>query len=195
MTFVLDWLSANFYQTIKSAIECTIKIDEPFGQRKAVRYLLVSNRKLIIVSVCFPKEGHISWGPGWQPGVKSWLPLSKNQSQWWTHGSQRQYLFWQHFIFFGRVDFMFRQPKSAKYLCDRQVRWKKSFLPCINKQFCTSVHIPCSGDFNMNRCSFNVHLGQPSVFISTWFCCHLSQQTKNTISYKKNNTLSDLWWS
>ena len=37
----------------------------------------------------------------------------------------------------------------------------------------------------MNRCSFNIHLGQPSVFISTWFCCHLSQQTKNTISYKK----------
>lgn len=55
----------------------------------------------------------------------------------------------------------------------------------INKQFYTSVHIPCSGDFNMNRCSFNIHLGQPSVFISTWFCCHLSQQTKNTISYKK----------
>ena len=70
-------------------------------------------------------------------------------------------------------------------ICTVLVRWtievKKKFFPCINKQFCTSVHIPCSGDFNMNRCSFNIHLGQPSVFISTWFCCHLSQQTKNTI--------------
>lgn len=40
----------------------------------------------------------------------------------------------------------------------------------------------------MNRCSFNIHLGQPSVFISTWFCCHLSQQTKNTTPYVKNST-------
>ena len=41
---------------------------------------------------------------------------------WRTYGSQLRNLFWQRFIFFGQVDFMFGQPKSAKYLSDGQVK-------------------------------------------------------------------------
>ena len=96
------------------------------------------------------------------------------------------------FYFLWTSGFYVRTTKIYTVLVRWTIEVKKKFFPCINKQFCTSVHIPCSGDFNMNRCSFNIHLGQPSVFISTWFCCHLSQQTKNTISYKKNSTIYDL---
>ena len=49
-------------------------------------------------------------------------------SSW--HLSQPQPICFGSFFFFGWVDFVFGQPKSAKYLSDGQVKWKKSFLPC-----------------------------------------------------------------
>ena len=44
-----------------------------------------------------------------------------------TPESATTILFWQFFFFFGRVNFVFGQPKSAQYLTDGQVKWKKGF--------------------------------------------------------------------
>ena len=52
-------------------------------------------------------------------------------SSW--HLSQPQPFCFGSFFFFGRVDFAFGRPKSAKYLSDGQVKWKKGFaLPTSN---------------------------------------------------------------
>ena len=34
----------------------------------------------------------LSWGPGWRPGVKIWLPLSKSWSHWRPYWPQLQAL-------------------------------------------------------------------------------------------------------
>ena len=57
-----------------------------------------------------------------------WLFIIHLFSSW--HLSQPQPICFGSFFFFGRVDFVFGQPKSAKYLSNGQVKWKKRFLPC-----------------------------------------------------------------
>ena len=83
--------------------------------RKAVSFLTDNRSSLVYV---FPKKVAYLGGQ-----VESGMVTTEqNKLHWRTYGSQLQNLFWQRFMFFGRVDFMFGQPKSAEYLSGGQVK-------------------------------------------------------------------------
>ena len=103
--------------------------------RKGIRDSLKQTRKVALqirekrstkslVSVDLSKHG-IKNFPAF---LEYWRFIIHLFSSW--HLSQPQPICFGSFFFFGWVDFVFGQPKSAKYLSDGQVKWKKSFLPC-----------------------------------------------------------------
>ena len=103
--------------------------------RKGIRDSLKQTRKVVLqirekrstkslVSVDLSKHG-IKNFPAF---LGYWRFIIHLFSSW--HLSQPQPICFGSFFFFGWVDFVFGQPKSAKYLSDGQVKWKKSFLPC-----------------------------------------------------------------